>query len=655
MLHFHQLTVKDGLPNNSIIALGQDKQGIIWIATPSGMCFYDGTQFNFLSTNGLPDKRVDRINCASDGTLWVQCYEQHNKVIRLDSLTRQFTTYDRAALTDAQWHQAVKPLNRTYKDPNSSITWYVEKRMLWQKDSASGQPAFSYTGQTAIESGLKDETIFCLLLDRNGILWAGTANNGLFFADTQQQHYRRLACTVNPLIRAVCMDNKGTLWFATSYQGLNALPKGQTQYEKISYPLTDSIEGRRIRPIIEDSRQRLWLGTFDGLYLRQGTDGYTFKRITFPDKLTHPIYALAEDGNRRLWIGTPRGLYRMTPDKSMQPELIDSTIVNIIDIYCGKDHCWVATEKGLFRKTINGLEAWSSDEAHSVITDATGHTWVGTDNGLCRISGGKLQPFASHADGHIVKDLLCWRDFLWCCYDQGICCINIYTGKSTKIHTLYNEYMEGASFLDTRTGTLYFGGNQGIDCIVADSLDQQLRRGISQLWLEEVKEALTAKDEEQVLTAWWQWLAMAVMVCGMSGVVIWAVWHRRRQKTTVYEKQHTDYQESPVSAVSPFVAKIEDYVNAHLSDTDLTAEQIAREMAMSRTRLFEQMKHETGKPVMEFVRDIRLEYAARRLEAGDSIAEITYACGFSDPSSFRRAFTNKYGVTPSQYKVEHRF
>jgi AraC-like DNA-binding protein len=120
------------------------------------------------------------------------------------------------------------------------------------------------------------------------------------------------------------------------------------------------------------------------------------------------------------------------------------------------------------------------------------------------------------------------------------------------------------------------------------------------------------------------------------------------------ESEEYESQELAVEEMSPFVAKATEFVNAHLADTELTAEMMARELAMSRSKLFELMKQETGKSVMEFVRDLRLEYAARRLETGDSVAEITYACGFSDPSSFRRAFANKYGVTPSQYKTEHR-
>ena len=87
-----------------------------------------------------------------------------------------------------------------------------------------------------------------------------------------------------------------------------------------------------------------------------------------------------------------------------------------------------------------------------------------------------------------------------------------------------------------------------------------------------------------------------------------------------------------------------------MADADFTAEQMAQEMAMSRSKLFLLMKKETGKAVMEFVRDIRLDYAAQQLKEGVPVADITMACGFSDPSSFRRSFANKFGVNPSQYR-----
>lgn len=104
---------------------------------------------------------------------------------------------------------------------------------------------------------------------------------------------------------------------------------------------------------------------------------------------------------------------------------------------------------------------------------------------------------------------------------------------------------------------------------------------------------------------------------------------------------------------TPFVLKAKAITEAHIGDANFTAEQLAQEMAMSRSKLFLLMKKETGKAVMEFVRDIRLDYAAQLLADGVPVADIAMACGFSDPSSFRRSFAKKFNLNPSQYRERH--
>ncbi len=641
-LHFRQLSVKDGLPHNSVNALGEDSEGLLWVATSSGMCYTDGEQFFPISVDNLPDKRVDRINRDSKGTMWVQCYEHHQQVSRFDTLTHTFVTYNAEDLPDSVRQEAIRPLNRKFTDPYSPRVWDVEKRMLWQSDTLRPDTKFFYSGQIAIDAGLKDETIFSLLLDSRGILWVGTGNNGLFFADTRQSRYIRLVCQGNPLARAVCKDAEGTLWFATSYQGPNTLPLGEKEYSPVSYPLTDSIEGLRIRPLILDSKKRLWMGTFDGLYMKPA-DSDTFEKISFMDTLTHAIYALFEDEKHQLWIGAERGLYMADLNgRHPQPLLADGTLSHIIDINISKDERWIATNGGLFKLTESGNEQWCDIEAHSVVTDALGQTWVGTDYGICLAADHRLQPFPSPADGHIVKDLLLWRDFLWCSYDQGICCINIYTGKATHLRTEYNEYIESASYIDPQSGHVYFGGTQGIDCFSLDSLDSQLRTSPRHLWLDEVTIELSPKESADSASSLWIYICilLAVVIAVSTFLVL-----RHRQKPSEVSEQEAE--EAPLSSFELQAAAI---VKAHMADADFTADQMAREMAMSRSKLFTLMKQHTGKAVMEFVRDIRLDYAAERLKAGTTVADIAEACGFSDASSFRRSFVRKFGVTPSQYR-----
>lgn len=647
-LRFHQLTVKDGLPHNSIITLAQDAKGGVWVATHSGLLCYDGRKFWPLPFNELPDKRVDRINRADDGTMWVQCFEHHKQVSRYDTLTHHFVTYNIDELPDSVRQQAVQPLNRTFADSRSSRVWTIEKRQLWQTDTLRPNSQFAYTGKMAMDAGLKDETFYSLLLDHQGILWVGSANNGLFFADTHINHYRRLICQPNPLVRATFTDSKGTLWIAIGDQELLTLPKKAEYTTHINYPMTDSVEGRRVRAIVEDSKGRLWLGTRDGLYMKSSSVA-DFCRVPIIEGAMVSVFCFYLDKKECLWVGTDRGIFRLVLDKQQpQSELVDSTLTNIGKIVADENRLWIATENGLYCRENNKITEWYQKAAHAIVIDTRGQLWVGTDDGLMRITEQGMQPVSTDADGHIVKNLICWRDFLWCSHEQGLCCVNIYTGQSTILNTEHNEYLDGSACIDSQTGTLYFGGTLGIDCLQADSLDVTLRSNVPQLWLEEVKQTLSPQPEELAPTTWYYWL-LAVLIAVGGGIT--AYYLLKKPKTPISEVEEMPSEPKPDSM---FIQKARAITEAHMGDADFTAEQMAQEMAMSRSKLFLLMKKETGKAVMEFVRDIRLDYAAQQLAAGVPVANITMACGFSDPSSFRRSFVRKFGINPSQYREKMR-
>ena len=159
------------------------------------------------------------------------------------------------------------------------------------------------------------------------------------------------------------------------------------------------------------------------------------------------------------------------------------------------------------------------------------------------------------------------------------------------------------------------------------------------------EEELKIKGEETTPSSKPYWLIalLAAFIASGAGAYIY---YRRKQKKTPTEEAEQPLPKEP----SPFILKATAIAEAHMADTDFTAEVMAQEMAMSRSKLFLLMKKEAGKAVMEFVRDIRLDYAAQQLAAGVPVADITMACGFSDPSSFRRSFVKKFGVNPSQYR-----
>lgn len=95
-------------------------------------------------------------------------------------------------------------------------------------------------------------------------------------------------------------------------------------------------------------------------------------------------------------------------------------------------------------------------------------------------------------------------------------------------------------------------------------------------------------------------------------------------------------------------------VNERIDDSDFNVEALSDAVGVSRSQLHRRVKDITGISVGEFIRNLRLQQAARLLEKGDtSIAQVTYATGFSNPTHFSTAFKKHFGVSPSEYMNRH--
>lgn len=104
-----------------------------------------------------------------------------------------------------------------------------------------------------------------------------------------------------------------------------------------------------------------------------------------------------------------------------------------------------------------------------------------------------------------------------------------------------------------------------------------------------------------------------------------------------------------------FVIAAEAVIDRHLSDTDFNAQVFAEEIGMSRSQLFRKMKAACGKTVNELLQERRMTRAAELLVGTNrTVSDIASAVGYSDISSFRRAFIGYFGVSPSHYAKKSR-
>ena len=97
-----------------------------------------------------------------------------------------------------------------------------------------------------------------------------------------------------------------------------------------------------------------------------------------------------------------------------------------------------------------------------------------------------------------------------------------------------------------------------------------------------------------------------------------------------------------------YIEKLIRFIEAHLSSSDLSIDDLCKEMASSRTQLFRKVKMLTGWTPAEYLRIIRLNKAKKLLQVTNyTAAEIGYMTGFSSPSYFAKCYKDYFGVNPT--------
>ena len=113
--------------------------------------------------------------------------------------------------------------------------------------------------------------------------------------------------------------------------------------------------------------------------------------------------------------------------------------------------------------------------------------------------------------------------------------------------------------------------------------------------------------------------------------------------------ENTDDNE-PV-AVSHFITRFKEVIEARLEDSDVSVEDLAADMNLSRVQLYRKVKAVSGSSPVELLRTARLNRAYQLLLTTEkSVSEVAYAVGFTAPSYFTKCFKEEYGMVPGDVR-----
>lgn len=103
------------------------------------------------------------------------------------------------------------------------------------------------------------------------------------------------------------------------------------------------------------------------------------------------------------------------------------------------------------------------------------------------------------------------------------------------------------------------------------------------------------------------------------------------------------------------IKKVLKFVVDNIADPDMKIDDIAEAMGMSRSVLYGKIKNAVGITPIDFVRHIRIMKASEMLrETDDTLSNIAFAVGFSDPKYFSKVFKKEMGVIPSEYREKNK-
>ncbi len=353
----------------------------------------------------------------------------------------------------------------------------TEQDLLWISTDGDGvykflnkpRAFYSLSGKTKDKTGLSNNIVRAVYEDEKGKLYVGTRSGGLNIIEKNKEN--RVLDISNGLsnntVLAIQPDRNRNLWIGVDGEGIDMIEAGS---EKIlhfprDFKNSNQLQFGNIYAICIDSYGGIWLGTsgygvvgfhvnkIKGEYFVQDIQQITYSESGSKNSInSNVVYSIAEEKPNILWFGTRgAGIYRYNSlSKSIDAHL--STQLNI-------------------------HQRLNNDDVLSLLIDKEANKiWVGTSGGLNQISI-NTKPYLvksySNINGlpnHTIHAILLDpNNVIWLSTNQGLILFDPLTSK-VKIYNsndglINNEYTDGASFHETLSHKLYFGGINGLDII----------------------------------------------------------------------------------------------------------------------------------------------------------------------------------------------
>jgi len=471
-------TYLDGLGNNHVRPIYQDRDGFLWFGTYNGgVSRYDGEAFvNFTTDDGLTANSVWSIYQDRDGFLWFGTLE--NGVSRYDGEAFVNFTTDDGLIANSVWS--------IFQDREGFLWFGIRGGGVSRYD---GEAFVNFT----TNDGLITDSVLSIYQDRDGFLWFATAEGISQYDGEQFVNFRTHEGLAHNFVWSIHQDQDGLLWFGTG--------GGVSRYDGdrfVNLTTRDGLVSNLLETIHQDRDGFLWFGTWDNGVSRY--DGEAFVNFTTNDGLVaNSVWSIFQDREGFLWISSPgEGLTQYDNSGFINFTTADGLASNAVStIFQDRDgFIWFGTDNGISRYDGNQFINFTTDDGlvdnvvGSIDQDREGSLWFGTQGGTSQYDGDQFvnfddQFFNFMTNGglsvYAVRTFYQDRDgFFWFgTYNNGVYrydgnqFVNFTTTDGLVQNGVYSIYQdrEGSLWFGTDGGGIYrYDGNQFVNFTTTDGL-----------------------------------------------------------------------------------------------------------------------------------------------------------------------------------------
>lgn len=338
-LLFNNLTVDDGLSQNSVVGIAQDSTGYLWLATLNGLNRYSGTDFvhyekqfaytihpMFSKPGGLYVDRQDRLWIVIAGKLElyrpktndfrrIPSFSDVTKIHQAQNLDLYIGTYGKGIFKiDAETKDTLL-LPKPEKTTITVLDFHEFDKKIWMacNEGIYAYDPLSNLMETVSIEGIPALNYSALEHTRDSTLWLGTSNKGLFYQSPGHDGFlpfKHKELPENLIISSLLVDSKDQLWVGTYGNGAylyNPANKSVVNFKK-ERRTSFAVQYNDLPFVYEDGTEVIWIGS-DGMGAYY-YDPYLFKfNVLTNDQLPYDVdvgmvRSIASDPQGNIWIGT---------------------------------------------------------------------------------------------------------------------------------------------------------------------------------------------------------------------------------------------------------------------------------------------------------------------------------------------------------------